>query len=53
MIIRHKKLIDSFAIIPHIDLEWIVASQFKLYYIRIAWLLWGVDIDIFYKINYD
>ncbi len=53
MIVKYRKLIDSFAIIPHIDLEWIVTSQFKLYYIRIAWLLWCVDIDIFYKKNYS
>lgn len=48
----YGKLIDSFAIIPHIDVKWIINPQFKLYYIRIAWLRWGVDIDIFYKINY-
>lgn len=49
MKVKYGKLIDSLAIIPHIDLEWIVTPQFKLYYIRFAWLFWCVDIDIIYK----
>ena len=49
MKVTYGKLIDSFAIIPHIDVKWIINTQFKLYYTRFAWLLWGVDIDIFYK----
>jgi len=54
MIVRYKKLIDCFAIIPHIDVKWVIQpQQFKLYYIRFAWLFWGIDIIIFYKKNYD
>lgn len=52
MNVRYKKLIDCFAIIPHIDVKWIIQPQFKLYYIQFAWLLFCVDIDIFYKKNY-
>ena len=53
MIVKYIKLIDSFAIIPHIDVKWVIQLQFKLYYIRFAWLLWSVDIVIFYKKNYS
>ena len=49
----YGKLIDSFAIIPHIDLKWIIHPQFKLYYIRFAWLLWSVDINILCKKVHD
>ena len=52
MIVKYKKLIDSFAIIPHIDVKWLIHPQFKLYYIRFAWLRWGIDINIFYKKNH-
>lgn len=53
MKVTYGKIIDSFAIIPHIDIKWIVNSQFKLYYIQFAWLFWHVDINLFCKINYD
>lgn len=50
MKVTYEKLIGSFAIIPHIDLKWIISPQLVLYYIGIAWLRWSIDIDIFYKI---
>ena len=52
MKVTYGKLNDCFAIIPHVDVKWVIHPQFKLYYIRFAWLLCGVDIDIFYKKNH-
>jgi len=48
----YGKLIDSFAIIPHIDIKWIIHSRFKLYYIQFAWLLWCEEIIISFIDDY-
>lgn len=53
MKVRYGKLNDCFAIIPHIDIKWIFHSQFKLYYIQFAWLLWCEEIIISFIDDYD
>ena len=53
MKIKYGKLNDCFAIIPHIDIKWIIHPRFKLYYIQFAWLLWCTEKIILFIDNHD